>query len=148
GLWSEPVDWQHIFKSPEFYLDNLREDADIELHFKYKMPEAIRQQFSKTEIVTMDIEEEHKKAIAQNLRSKVVIETSLEQHAAMCVDNSADLQQAKQLSKLLHDDIECRMKRYAKCLSHCSKNYREWLVEDYKNKLLLLIGRKVREALY
>jgi type I site-specific restriction endonuclease len=27
GLWSEPVDWQHIFKSPEFYLENLRDDA-------------------------------------------------------------------------------------------------------------------------
>jgi type I site-specific restriction endonuclease len=24
GLWSEPVNWQHIFKSPEFYLENLR----------------------------------------------------------------------------------------------------------------------------
>jgi type I site-specific restriction endonuclease len=23
GLWSEPVNWQHIFKSPEFYLENL-----------------------------------------------------------------------------------------------------------------------------
>jgi hypothetical protein len=22
GLWSEPVNWQHIFKSPEFYLEN------------------------------------------------------------------------------------------------------------------------------
>jgi hypothetical protein len=28
GLWSEPVNWQHIFKSPEFYLENLRDDRD------------------------------------------------------------------------------------------------------------------------
>ncbi len=148
GLWHEPVDWQHIFKSPEFYLENLRDDADIELHFKYKMPDVVRQKFGKTAVVEFDIEEEHKKAIGQNLRSKVVIEKSLEQHATMCVENSDGLYDAKQLAKLLNEDIECRMKRYAKCLSHCSKNYREWLVEDYKNKLLLLIGRKVRESLY
>jgi hypothetical protein len=23
----EPVNWQHIFKSPEFYLENLRDDT-------------------------------------------------------------------------------------------------------------------------
>jgi hypothetical protein len=24
--------WQHIFKSPEFYLENLRDDTEIELY--------------------------------------------------------------------------------------------------------------------
>jgi hypothetical protein len=42
GLWSEPVNWQHIFKSPEFYLENLRDD-EIELYFKYPMPRFARQ---------------------------------------------------------------------------------------------------------
>ncbi|MFC6876406.1 DEAD/DEAH box helicase [Flavobacterium myungsuense] len=148
GLWSEPVDWQHIFKSPEFYLENLRDDAEIELYFKYQMPPELRAKFSKTKVVTFDIDEEHKIAIAQNLRSKVVVEKSLEQHASMCVDNSEGLYEAKQLAKELQDDIECRMKRYAKCLSHCSKNYREWLIEDYKLKLILLIGKKIRENMF
>ncbi|KAB1157892.1 DEAD/DEAH box helicase [Flavobacterium luteum] len=148
GLWSEPVDWQHIFKSPEFYLENLRDDAEIELYFKYQMPPELRAKFSKTKVVTFDVDEEHKIVIAQNLRSKVVIEKSLEQHAAMCVDNTEELYEAKQLAKELHDDIECRMKRYAKCLSHCSKNYREWLIEDYKLKLTLLIGKKIRENMF
>ena len=30
GPWSQPVDWQHIFKNPDFYLENLRNDEDIE----------------------------------------------------------------------------------------------------------------------
>jgi superfamily II DNA or RNA helicase len=134
GLWNAPVDWQHIFKSPEFYLENLRDDAEIELHFKYNMPPELRARFANTEVVTFDIDEEHKKVISQNLRSKVVIEKSLEQHASMCIDNSEELYDAKLLAKELHADIECRMKRYASCLSHCSKNYREWLIEDYKLK--------------
>jgi len=147
GLWNEPVDWQHIFKSPEFYLENLRDDAEIELYFKYQMPAELRARFAKTAEVTFDVDEEHKKAIAQNLRSKVVFEKSLEQHAQMCVENSDELYDARQLAKELHPDIECRMKRYANCLSHCSKNYREWLIEDYKVKLLSLIGKKFRERL-
>ena len=145
GLWSEPVDWQHIFKSPEYYLENLRDDAEIELHFKYQMPPELRARFGKTPIVTFDVDEEHKLGIAQNLRSKIVIEKSLEQHASMCVDNSDELFEAKLLAKELLPDVECRMKRYANCLSHCSKNYREWLIEDYKLKLNLLIGKKIRE---
>ena len=148
GLWSEPVDWQHIFKSPEFYLENLRDDSEIELYFKYQMPPELRAKFSKTAIITFDIDEEHKIAIAQNLRSKIVLEKSLNQHASMCVDNTDELYEAKLLAKELQPDIECRMKRYANCLSHCSKNYREWLIEDYKLKLILLIGKKFRENMF
>ncbi len=148
GLWSEPVDWQHIFKSPEYYLENLRDDVEIEMHFKYQMPPELRAKFSKTDVVTFDVDEEHKLAIAQNLRSKIVVEKSLEQHASMCVDNSEGLLEAKSLAKELSEDIQDRMKRYASCLSHCSKNYREWLIEDYKLKLILLIGKKIREKLY
>lgn len=147
GLWSEPVNWQHIFKSPEFYLENLRDDTEIELYFKYTMPPELRAKFSKTADVTFDVDEEHKLIIKQNLRSKVVLDKSLEQHASMCVDNTETLQEAKSLGKELDDDIECRIKRYAKCLSQCSKNYREWLVEDYKKNMTLLIGKKYREKI-
>jgi len=147
GLWSEPVNWQHIFKSPEFYLENLRDDTEIELYFKYSMPPELRAKFAKTADVTFDVDEEHKLIIKQNLRSKVVLDKSLEQHAAMCVDNTVTLQEAKSLGRELDDDIDCRIKRYSKCLSQCSKNYREWLVDDYKLKLVLLIGKKYREKI-
>ncbi|MBP1224511.1 DEAD/DEAH box helicase [Flavobacterium sp. 1355] len=147
GLWSEPVNWQHIFKSPEFYLENLRDDTEIEMFFKYSMPPELRTKFSKTADVTFDVDEEHKLAIKQNLRSKIVLDKSLEQHASMCVDNTETLQEAKSLAKELDDDIECRIKRYAKCLSQCSKNYREWLVDDYKKNMTLLIGKKYREKI-
>lgn len=147
GLWSEPVNWQHIFKSPEYYLENLRDDAEIELHFKYEMPPELRAKFAKSSPINFDVDEEHKQVIAQNLRSKVVLDKSIDQHAAMCVDNCETINEAKSLAKELHDDIECRIKRYSNCLSHCSKNYREWLVDDYKQKLVLLIGKKYREKI-
>ena len=146
GLWTDPVDWQHIFKAPEFYLESLRDDAEIEMFFKYVMPQHIRDKFAKSANIDFDVDEEHKLALAANLRSKIVIERSLEQHASMCVENATTLSEAKTLAKELENDIDWRMKRYAACLSHCSKNYREWLIEDYKNRLVVLIGKKYREA--
>jgi superfamily II DNA or RNA helicase len=147
GLWNEAINWQHIFKSPEFYLENLRDDAEIETHFKYVMPDELRKKFAKTETVTFDVDEEHKLAIKMNERSKIVLEKSMEQHAAMCVDNTETLQEAKGLAKELQADIESRVKRFSNCLSQCSKNYREWLMEDYNQKLTLLRGKKYREKI-
>ena len=145
GLWNETVDWQHIFKSPEYYLENLREDAEIELNFRYEMPIEVREKFIKTAEITIDIEGEFKRIMALNLRSKVVLEMSIEQHAAMCVDNSEELIETRALSRLLADDIESRVKRYVNCLGKTSKNYRDWLIDDYSTKLNLAIGKKFRE---
>ncbi|MGL2966093.1 DEAD/DEAH box helicase [Flavobacterium sp. XGLA_31] len=145
GLWNDPVDWQHIFKSPEYYLESLRDDAEIENNFKYVMPESVRKMFAKSADVSMDMEDEFRKNAAQNKRAKDVLEKSINQHALMCVENATELQEARMLSKLLSDDIEYRVKRYVSCLGKTSKNYREWLIEDYKTKLSLAIGKKYRE---
>jgi hypothetical protein len=63
----------------------------------------------------------------------------------MCVENTTELTAARMLSKLLNDDIESRIRRFVNCLGKTSKNYREWLIEDYKTKLSLTIGKKYRE---
>ena len=86
-------------------------------------------------------------AIAKNERSKVVLDKSIDQHASMCVDNTETLSEAKNLCKELDDDIESRVKYFTNCLSKSSKNYREWLMEDYKLKLALLLGKKYREKI-
>ncbi|RZJ97786.1 MAG: DEAD/DEAH box helicase, partial [Flavobacterium sp.] len=113
-----------------------------------QMSPELRAKFANTPVVTFDVDEEHRIAISQNLRSKVVLDKSIEQHAEMCVYNTETLNEARLLSKELNDDIECRIRRYSNCLSHCSKNYREWLVEDYKQKLTLMIGKKYREKIF
>jgi hypothetical protein len=64
------------------------------------MPLDLRAKFSKTAEVTFDVDEEHKLIIAQNLRSKVVLDKSLEQHSSMCVDNTETLQQNHYLENL------------------------------------------------
>jgi hypothetical protein len=128
-------------------LENLRDDAEIEKNFNYQMPEAVREIFKNSTNISFDVEEEFKIITKQNLRSKVVMDKSIDQHASMCVDNSDELYEARMLSKLLFDDIESRVKQFINCLGKTSKNYREWLIDDYKQKLSLAIGKKFRDKI-
>ena len=144
GLWNNQVDWQHIFKSPEYYLESLREDTEIESQFKYNMPDSLKLKFKNSTSISMDVIEEFKSTVKNNLKAKSIIEKSIEQHANMCVDNSNDLLDAKKLSKELFDDIEFRIRQYCKCLGNVTKNYRSWLIEDYTTRLGVTIGRKFR----
>lgn len=141
GLWSDPIDWQHIFKSPDYFLEHLRGDADIESQHIYIMPDDVREKFAKTVDVSFNVEDEYQKAMDGNLRPKSVIEKSIHQHARMCIENSESISTARKLAKELEGDIEFRVKQYAKLLTKTSKNYKEWLTEDYKGRLSTMIGK-------
>lgn len=141
GLWNDPIDWQYIFRNPEQFLESIRTDAEIESYHVYTMPEELREKFAKTLEVGFDIEEEYRKAMEEKLRPKSVIEKSIRQHAFMCIENSDSVSEARKLAKELEPDIEYRVKQYAKCLTKTTKNYKEWLIEDYKTRLNTLIGR-------
>ncbi|MBE99099.1 DEAD/DEAH box helicase [Flavobacterium coralii] len=141
GLWSDPIDWQYIFKHPEEFLDNIRTDADIESHHIYRMPEELRAKFENTAEVAFDVEEEFQIAMDEKLKPKTVIEKSIRQHAFMCIENTDTIPEARKLAKELDPDIEYRVKQYTKLLSKTTKNYREWLIEDYKHRLSVFIGR-------
>lgn len=147
GLWTDEIDWQHIFKYPEQYIENIRDDAEIERNFVYKMPIELQEKFSKSETIFFDVEKVFKEIQAKNLKPKTVIERSIQQHATICVENSETHTQAKTLAKLLEDEIEYRVRVYTRFLSNSTKNYREWLFEDYKTQLNIEIGRIFRKKL-
>lgn len=141
GLWSDPIDWQYIFKNPEQFLENIRTDAEIESHHVYIMPDELREKFNKTVDVTFDVEEEYATATEEKQKPKTVIEKSIRQHAFMCIENTDSITEARKLAKELDGDIEYRVKQYAKLLAKTTKNYRKWLIEDYKHRLSVMIGR-------
>lgn len=135
GHWSAPVDWKQLFRSPDFYFENLLSDEEIEREFKYVMPPEIREQFQKSEVVDFDVEAAYDVVIRKGLKSKAVLEWSMEQHVKICVENSEDVFDARILAKELKDDISSRIKQYSYCISKSTKNYRDWLEEDYARKL-------------
>ena len=141
GLWSAPVDWKQIFRAPDYFLEHLVSDEEIEQNFKYEMPPDIRKKFANSSDVSFDVEAAYDDIISKGLKSKVVLERSLEQHTRMCVENSEDVFDARILARELDEDIAYRIRRYSYCISNSTKNYRDWLVEDYKRKLRLEINK-------
>ncbi|WP_121665382.1 DEAD/DEAH box helicase [Mesonia aquimarina] len=135
GLWDAPVDWQLIFKNPDYFLENITSDEAIEREFKYQMPEETRELFKNSESIEFDIKEAYEKAMDNGQKSKAVLEESINQHAKMCVENSEDVFDARILARELKDDIRDRVKRYSYCIINNTKNYRDWLFEDYNRKL-------------
>tara|TARA_R100001369_G_scaffold20091_2_gene36826 strand:+ start:6825 stop:8339 length:1515 start_codon:yes stop_codon:yes gene_type:complete len=135
GHWSSPVDWKQLFRSPDFYFENLLSDEEIEREFKYIMPPELREQFQNSEIVDFDVEAAYDVVIRKGLKSKAVLEWSMDQHVKMCVENSEDVFDARILAKELKDDISSRIKQYSYCISKSTKNYRDWLEEDYARRL-------------
>jgi len=142
GLWTSDVDWQAIFKNPNFYLDSLMSDEEIERRFKYVMPDEVKEMFSKSEDFDFDVKEEYEQVTRSGLKSKAVLEKSVMQHARICSENSDDVFDAHILSRELHDDIEYRIKQYSYCILKSSKNYIKWLEEDYKRQLRVKISQQ------
>lgn len=142
GLWDAPIDWQEIFHFPDFYLENIKNDEDIEREFVYEMPEELQAKFSKSENIGYDIKAEYKKVFAQGLKSKIVLERSIEQHAEICVENAEDVFDARLLAKELKEEIAYRVRQYSYCIMNNTKNYKEWLEEDYERKLRSSISRR------
>lgn len=135
GLWSAEVDWQKIFRSPQYFLQNIITDEEIERNFKYIMPEGLKARFSKTENPYFDIKAENKKVVAEGLRTSTVLDRAIEQHANMIHLNSADYGEALELIRLLDENITDRIRRYCYCICNSTKNFRDWAKEDYIRKL-------------
>ena len=142
GMWDAPIDWQEIFHFPDFYLENIKNDEDIEREFVYEMPAALRAKFGKSKNIEYDIKAEYKKVFAQGLKSKIVLERSIEQHAEICVENAEDVFDARILAKQLKEEIAYRVRQYSYCIMNNTKNYKEWLEEDYERKLRSSISRR------
>jgi len=139
GPWGADLDWQKIFKSPNYYLDKILSDEELESNFKYEMPSELREEFSKSQEVYFDIKKMYIESVSKGESSKVVLERSIKQHAQICIENSEDVYDAYELSKKLGDDIDYRIERYTKCICRSTHNFVTWLKEDYRTKLRLYL---------
>lgn len=135
GPWGADLDWQLIFKSPNWYADRIKSDEAIESNFKHELSEEVQEEFSKSEETYFDIRQTYKDAVDAGESSKVVLERSIEQHAKICIENSEDVYDAIALAKLLKEDINQRIEIYAKCISKSTPNFITWLKDDYQKKL-------------
>jgi len=141
GPWDSPMNWQDIFHFPDYYLENIKNDEDIERDFSYEMPPQLKARFAKSKTLTFDIKAAYKEVFNRGLKSKTVLENSIDQHATLCYENAKDIYEARMLIKLLQEDISYRVKTYSYCIMNNTKNYKEWLEEDYQRKLRLKLAQ-------
>lgn len=139
GPWEAPLDWQAIFKSPDFYMDRLLSDDELESSFRYEMPPELREEFAKSKEVYFDITAAYEEGVAKGESSKLILEGSLAQHAYICVENSEDVYDALALAKMLGDDIDYRIEKYSRSISKSTSNFITWLKEDYRFRLRTII---------
>ena len=142
GPWSQPVDWQHIFKFPDYYLENIVDDESLEREFIYTLPDVLKTKFRKSQSLDFDVKTEYKDVINLGKKSFTVIERSIAQHSKICIDNSEDVYEARELIKDLQDEIAYRIKQYCYCIMNSTQNYKEWLFEEYNRKLRISFNGK------
>lgn len=140
GAWEAPLDWQNIFEKPESFAKELHYNATgnsaVQSH---GMSAELRAQFPNTLEMTFDIEGGYQEAVDTDKKPKTVIQQSIRQQAKMCLENGETLSDAIALAEALQPEIEWRVKQYVKCLENASKNYKDWLIDDYQNRLKGLI---------
>ncbi|WP_342645273.1 DEAD/DEAH box helicase [Mucilaginibacter sp. CSA2-8R] len=141
GEWKSAVDWKSVFESPEAYYEGMHSQTSYEAH---NIPADLRACFPNSLQVSFDVQKAYQEAVDSGKKARVVMSESVKQHALMCIANSQTTTEALALTQELNKEIEWRIKQYAKCLGKVTKNYTEWLQEDYKNKLNLLIQRAMR----
>lgn len=142
GAWETPVDWKYAFEQPEAFAHQLQIQVSATAAVSSPaITAALRAHFPKTVEMNFDVEAHFQEALDLDKKHKTVIQESIRQHTLMCLANAETVSEALALAELLLPEIEWRVKQYVKCLENASKNYKEWLLEDYQNRLHTMIRR-------
>ena len=135
GPWGADLDWEKMFRAPDYYLNAILSDEDIESTFRYELTADVKKEFEKSTDTYFEMKKVYIDTIRQGESSKRVLEKSIVHHAKMCIENSEDVFDALILAKLLGEEIDDRINRYAKCISKSTHNFVTWLKDDYRKKL-------------
>jgi len=138
GEWNAEIDWKMVFENPEAYYASLHTQTSYQSH---QIPSDMRSRFPNSSEISFDVQGAHHSALESGQKPKIVIRDSIRQHALMCADNCDSIMEALELVNELSREIDWRIKQYAKCLGRVTKNYTEWLKEDYEAKLKQLIQK-------
>lgn len=133
GYWQDYIDWHDVFRSPMKYIER---DFEQEIENRdYVMPEDVKEQFANSDHdAGFDVKEIYKHCLQTGIKTKKVIDESIENHLEMILENTLEYHQSLELLALLKDEIKHRVKVYTKCING-TENYATWLAETYIQKM-------------
>jgi superfamily II DNA or RNA helicase len=144
GKWDAPLDWQLVFDRPEAFYTSLHTPTPQEAH---TISSNLREKFPNTLQLFFDVQAAHQQAVADGKKSMIVMRDAIRQHAMMCIENSETIADALLLTDELDHEIDWRVKQYGKCLGKVTRNYTDWLKEDYKSRLKTLVQKLMQRNL-
>lgn len=143
GLWQDFIDWQDVFQNPERFLEILVErEVLLDKGLVYNMPKEIIDQFPNS-VWEFDMEDAYYALLNKGQKTIQAIDLSIEDHFKKIVENTDNLFDGIDLLHLLQDDIRYRLNVYTNCMAKTTKNYFNWLFENYNDKL----KQKMRQVL-
>lgn len=84
---------------------------------------------------SFDMEEEYYSRLKKAKKTIEAVDASIENHYQRIVENAGDLYEGLDLLNLLQDEIQFRLRVYTNCLSKSTKNYFNYLLENYNEKI-------------
>lgn len=144
GLWQDYIDWQDVFVNPERFLEHLVErEEKLDKGLMYVLPEEVKLNFPKTDTFDFDMEEEYYFLLSKGKKTIEAIDLSVDDHFNRILENAEDLFHGLDLLKILQDEIKYRLSVYTNCTAKSTKNYFNWLLENYNEE----IKRRLRASL-
>lgn len=135
NLWQFPIDWNHVFASPQMYLEHRYKDEwDYELVNDYDLPPEIKERFLNSSAEAFIVRDKYLMAVRKGKKPQVVVEESLEDHFARIKDNASGFDEAIELFNLLSEEMKYRMTQFGRCIN-ATNNHSDWQSQTYASKL-------------
>ena len=135
NLWQYPIDWNHVFTSPQMYLEQRYKDEwDYELVNDYDLPPEIKERFLNSSAEAFIVRDRYMMALRKGKKPQTVVDESLEDHFGRIKDNAADFDEAMELFNLLSEEMKYRMKQFGRCINS-TNNHTDWQTQTYASKL-------------
>ena len=147
GLWDSHIDWYEIFKEPQSFIDGLYSDEEIEDEFVYEIPKELAKRFEGGPDAEFDMLKVYETVMKKAERPKRAVDLSMIQHKAIIQYAATDYWDAVDIIHKLKDDINFRVKIYAKCMAKTTDNYRTWLQDEYTRRLKTELRHDFNSAL-
>ena len=136
GLWQDYIDWRDVFINPEKFLEHLYErEVQMEKGLIYDLPDTVKELFPNTTNFDFDMEKVYYSLYNKGKKTLESIDISIENHFERIKENTTNYLDALPLINVLQDEIQYRLNVYISCLSKATKNYFNYLLENYNEKL-------------
>lgn len=144
GYWQDYLNWQDAFRFPDRFLESrISELEDMEFEVEFEFPKHLKDKIDTKKLESFNIKEDYYDCLDSNIKGKVAVDNSLDNHFEVIREASSDFYDALDIIEGLQEHVEHRLKQYTKCISKSTSNYFKYMMETYNRQL----RQKLREVL-